>query len=466
MPALPDGTRRTFLRFTLLGAGSVVLAACGVRSTPDRAPIATAVSLPSPTVRPSPTQTSLPTATATLAPPPIPAMAKWRVTGYPFRALAGFDETMQRYMQQRNIPGGTLAVTRNGKLVLARGYTFSDDFNFTVQPTSLFRLASISKPITSAAVMQLVEQKKLELSATLTSLLKVTPPPGQRTDLRLEKITVLNLLQHLGGWDRDQSFDPMFRDEIIALALNVRLPIQQTHIMAYMAGQRLDNDPGTKFAYSNYGFMLLGRIVEKVAGQSYGDYVRANIFEPLRIQRAALAKSLLQSRLRDEVPYYSTWTGKTVMDNSGKIVPSPYGGFNIENMDSHGGWVMSAIDLVRFATAFDFPDSSPILTGNSIETIFAMPSVGASNGAYYGCGWEVRPIGNRGRNTWHNGSLPGTYTFLVRRFDGLNWAMLFNQRDNAADPNSSTYDQIDGMMHQAADAVTAWHNYDLFEEYL
>lgn len=461
-------TRREFLRYAALSASSIVLAACSAPAAiaPTLAPISPpSTPVPFAAIGSSPTITPLPAATATLVPPPTATAAKWRVSGYPFPSLAIFDETMAKYMQQRSIPGGALAITRNSKLVLARGYTFSDDLKFTVQPTSLFRLASISKPITSVALMQLVEQKKLDLNATLTSLVKFIPLAGQRLEPRLDKITVLNLLQHLGGWDRDRTFDPMFHDAAIARASNSQLPIGQTQIISYLANQPLDHDPGMKYAYSNFGYMLLGRIIERVAGQAYEEYVQSNIFAPLGIKRASLGRSLSGFRLPDEVPYYSIYTDQTVLDPSGNTVPSPYGSFNLENMDSHGAWVMSAIDLLRFAATFDDPNSSLILSHNSIETIFAAPSNTAIGSGYYGCGWMVRPVYGRGRTTSHNRTLAGTVTLLVRRYDGLNWAVLFNQRDDLSDRTGRTYGEIDGMLDQAADAVKSWHDYDLFGEY-
>src|SRR5436189_5086177 len=83
--------------------------------------------------------------------------------------------------------------------------------------------------------------------------------------------------------------------------------------------------------------------------------------------------------------------------------------------------------------------------------------------AYYGCGWMVRPVGSKGKaNYWHNGSLPGTSTLLVRRSDGLSWAAVFNQRsDDKKLPDTA----IDPALHRAADSVAAWPETDLFPQY-
>jgi hypothetical protein len=143
-------------------------------------------------------------------------------------------------------------------------------------------------------------------------------------------------------------------------------------------------------------------------------------------------------------------------------VMAPYGNFNVENMDSHGGWLASAVDLARFATAFDATGLYPVLTQATIDQIFAVPALGVSgDGSWYGCGWSVRTAG-AGLNTWHNGSLPGTSTLMVRRYDGLDWVVLFDQRD---DPSGLNYGDIDGALHTAADAVTRWPSGDLFPNY-
>jgi hypothetical protein len=133
-------------------------------------------------------------------------------------------------------------------------------------------------------------------------------------------------------------------------------------------------------------------------------------------------------------------------------------------MDSHGGWIASAIDLARFAVNVDRL-FTPALAGE----MYARPSApvgdepdGKPSAVYYGFGWEVRPIGTAGAsNRWHAGSLPGTFTLLVRRFDGLTWVVLFNQRSEGNTPSDT---DIDPALHRAADAVKVWPAGDLFPQ--
>lgn len=387
---------------------------------------------------------------------------QWRVTGQTAPSLVCFDTALRGFMQARNISCGGLAVTRNGRLMLARGYTWSSDSNLLVQPQTLFRIASITKPFTAAATMRLVQDGRLRLDQRLTDLITLTPPPGETADPRLADITVLRLLQHLGGWDSSVSGDPMFADAIIAEFLGIGLPIQIPHIITAATSLTLDHAPGTAYIYSNYGYCLLGRIIEAVSHQPYQTFVQQQVLAPLGIRHMHVGRSLLAFRDPNEVPYVSQFSDPTVFDNSGTLVPEPYGSFNLENLDSVGAWVGSPVELAHFAATFDNPNTSPILTPASIAQTFAVPEIGPQpDGAYYGCGWGVRPTSN-GRITWHTGSLPGTHTMVLRRDDGVNWAVLFNQRD---DPSGSSYDDIGPLLDQTASSVSFWPSYDLFRTY-
>jgi CubicO group peptidase (beta-lactamase class C family) len=390
----------------------------------------------------------------------------WRVTGGERPALAGFDRAIQDFMTARKITSASLAVTRESRLVYARGYSWDAPGGIAIGPTTPFRIASVSKPVTAAGVFRLVQAGKLKLSDKLVDLVKMEPLKGKKCDPRLKEITVLHLLQHRGGWDRDHSFDPMFRDREVAKQCGVDYPVGTQHIIRYMAGQPLDFDPGTRHVYSNFGYCLLGRVVEAASGVSYGEFLRDKVLSGLDIRGMTLGRTAFEKRLPGE-PYYRTADRRlypcVVQPGAPKTAPEPYGHWNIENMDAHGGWLASAVDLARFAAAFDSRSRLPLLKPDLVDQMFAPPTSGASaDGSYYGCGWMVRPVG-ASRNTWHSGSLPGTHTLLVRRHDGLNWVVLFNQRD---DPWSRLpYEPIDGLLHQAADAVREWPEDDLFKEY-
>jgi N-acyl-D-amino-acid deacylase len=257
----------------------------------------------------------------------------------------------------------------------------------------------------------------------------------------------------------------MFRSPAIVKELKVPPPARPDDIIQYMLRRPLDFEPGVKEVYSNFGYCLLGRVIEKVSGQSYEEYVRKEVLAPLGIQHMRLGATLPEKRAKGEVHYYvgKNATAPAVMGpRLSEPVPLPYGAWCLESMDAHGGWVASVPDLVRFAATFNDRRHCKILKPHSIETMFARPPGAAGkdkNGkprdAYYACGWEVRPIGDGGgANTWHSGSLDGTSTLLVRRHDGLTWAVLFNTREGAGEDEPAG--AIDPLVHEAADAVKNW----------
>ncbi|MDL4771692.1 MULTISPECIES: serine hydrolase domain-containing protein [Thermomonosporaceae] len=392
----------------------------------------------------------------------VAAARTWRVAGAAGTGLGGFDTAIKKLMQARNISCGSLAVMRKGRLIHARGYTWSDDAALSVQPTSLFRLGSLSKAVTATAVMRLVQDGRLSLSTPVTKLVDMTPPPGMTADPRLSSITVKRLLQHLGGWDRDITPDPTYQDRLTASALGVPLPVTKAHMVKYGAGLKLNHAPGSTYAYSNYGYLLLGQIIEKVSGMTYAAYVQQKVFAPLGITRTRPGRSLKSGRAPGEVPYFSQYTGKSVFDAAGTTVPAPYGSFNVENRTAMGGWLASAVDYVRFTKIFDL--TGGVLTKGSVDQVFAKPETGLnSGGSYYGFGWSVRDV-TGGKNTWHDGSLPGTSTIVTRRYDGVTWAVLFDQRD---DPSGLAYgyNEISAPLHGVANAITAWPTTDLFGKY-
>lgn len=369
--------------------------------------------------------------------------------------LKPFDEPMEAVLRQK-LPGGALAVVKDGRLVYAKGFGLADLENkVPVDATALFRIASLTKPITATAILKLVQDKKLDLDARAFSLTGLKPEGEAGIDPRLGEITVRHLLQHTGGWNRDKSGDPMFMVDQISSALGVPRPPNQTSIIKYMMGRPLDFDPGTRFAYSNFGYCVLGRIIEQTTGESYEAYVKKAVLAPMGITRMTLGRSLRENREKDEVTYYATGAkpAKPVFESlKVEFVQPPYGSFNLEAMDSHGGWLASVVDLVRFASSL-----GKVLDEKSLSVMFEKPSNAGNAPAFYACGWMVRPVGADHQNTWHTGGLPGTSSLLVRRHDGLTWAAVFNERLRD--------EKLDPALHRAADAVREWPKGDLFEKY-
>jgi N-acyl-D-amino-acid deacylase len=333
-----------------------------------------------------------------------------------------------------------------------------------VSPTSLFRIASVSKPITAVAILKLVQQEILSLDDTIVSFLELRKPK----DPRWKSVTVRHLLHHTGGWDSKASYDPIFHFRTITKDKQLSFPLSHQDLIEYMLDQSLDFEPGSKYAYSNFGYCLLGRIIEKATKTSYEKYVQEAIFQPLGITRPRIGKTLSEDRFPTEVEYHdaSDRKGTPVVATEESLVPWPYGAWDLGAMDSHGGWVASSTDLVRFACEFDPAKKKRALDSDLIQEMFSPPLEnveGHSPNVSYGYGWQVRTIDAKRKNVWHTGRLDGTAALLVRRHDGFHWAVLFNKAVNL----TGTYliDIVDPLMHKIVDSVKRWPSTDLFSDY-
>jgi len=346
----------------------------------------------------------------------VPAVAQdrqWTQTGEPVPGSEYVDEAVREFMQTWSVPGVSIAVYYQGRLVFARGYTWDSPEVEPVQPGSLFRIASMSKPITSVAIHQLIEQGQLSYDTLIVDVLDLEPPPGWEPDPWLEQVTIDHLLTHTGGWDREMTFDPMFRDTFFASVLGVDLPISKQDIATCMSGMAMQFAPGTRFAYSNYGYALLGMAIEEITGRDYSEWVAENVLQPIGVGRPRRGHTSRQELVPGEVAY--------------EVTPGeePYR-WNIENMDAHGGWILSAPDFLRFMSAlFEDPDNSPLLERASIE---AMVEVVPLSGDWsYARGWGAVELG--GQTTYgHGGSLPGTTTSGQWSSDGIGLVALINTR--------------------------------------
>lgn len=382
-------------------------------------------------------------------------------TGTYLPALGSFDETILTYMEAQHIPGAALAIVKDGRLIYARGFGYANrEEREPATPTSLFRLASVSKPITAVAIMTLVQAGKLKLETPVFPLLGLRPflLPGQTQDPRLDSITVRQLLEHSGGWDSAKSGDIMFKHFQIAAEMNIASPPDHASLIRWAMGRPLDFAPGAQFAYSNFGYCVLGRVIEKVSGLSYEKYVQTKVLAPADIHTMRIGMGRRSERFPQEVCYYDpeSQTDRSVFSADGDAaVPMPYAFASPQTMDAHGGWIASAVDIAHFMAKLDVPGEQPLLSPASVATMFARPEpplgldpAGAPSAAYYALGWQVRPVGHDDKaNTWHNGGMPGTSTLMVRLANGLSWVVLFNSRADGA---------IDGLLHKAAARVKEW----------
>src|SRR5688572_18651708 len=409
--------------------------------------------------------------------PPVttPAQPEIPISGAAVPGMGSYDQNIPALMRKYAIPGGAVAVLRDGKLIYARGFGYADVENKTpVQPDALFRIASVSKPITGVAIMKLVEEGKLTLDDRVAPFIAhLTAAQGATVDPRWEQITIRQLLNHTAGWDRNRpngGFDPMFRPAIAAAAVGAPAPASAETIIRYMKGLPLDFDPGTRHVYSNFGYAILGRVIERSSGMPYEEYVRARVLQPVGAHRTRLGRTRMSEALPGEVKYYMP--GEPGLGLAAPLVPSvfpgeatapiTYGGFYLEALDSHGGWVSSSVDLLRFLTGVDGrPNRPDILSAGLVVEMTSNGATGLCGGAcHYAGGWLVRPT--QGDATWwHGGSLPGTSTILVRSYHNFSWVALFNARSQTGNLDG----ELEAALWNALAQATSFPTHDLFSTF-
>ncbi|GIW24761.1 serine hydrolase [Meiothermus sp.] len=443
----------------------------------------------------------------TLCVPPAPTGTPNRpITGYSAASLEAYDRVIQRLLERYQIPGAALAVAKDGRLVLSRGYGFADvRTKEPVQPDALFRLASLSKPITAVAVLHLGESLVFQgvypdlnsfLNEKAFRFINIPPYGGQMADPRLKQITLRDLLQHSGGWHRGWAGDPMFRPTLSDIARAMRRPerLSSRELIAFMMSRKLQFAPGSRSAYSNLGYAVLGLVIEKLSGQPYESYVQT-MLRPLGIYSVRAGKTRLQERLKGEVRYYDFPGGplvRSVVD--GTLVNRPYGEFYLEAHTANGGLVASAPDLARLVVALEGLRGPPLLSREALHEMLRRPRLAQyeKTTRYYALGWGVRvpqpqpatpPLAvaagqgsSEPRNPpekpplvfslspeqleWsHDGAFAGSRTLLLRLPGGVVLAALFNSRPWN---DWSFIAELRRGLENATQMVQTWPDYDCF----
>lgn len=366
-------------------------------------------------------------------------------TGTQVPELRPFDQAMVKSMRKWKLPGGSLAVVREGKLVLARGYGYVDrKTKARVQPDSLFRIASLSKVITGAAMAKLMEDGAVTPGAqAMTFLLEIPGLEFTDADVRIWGITVEHLLHHRAGFDRAVTGDPMFGD----VAYQTR---NAQEIVKSRLNGPLQFEPGSRYNYSNFGYSVLGRIIEQASGQSYYSYVNDALLTPLGIKDLRLARSGADGRFPGEVRYHA------VKGESAYNLP-------MESLDSAGGWVASAPSLARLFAAMRGAPGLPELFSPEGRQRLAKrpPRVKKRKREWYGYGLYVN-ADDRGASWGHQGALPGTLTLAVWAPDGTLWVALFNGRPKKSDKAGAA---IGKAFWDAKHKTREWPSHDLSDRF-
>jgi uncharacterized protein (TIGR03437 family) len=407
------------------------------------------------------------------------------LTGQQSIALPQFDQLFQTTIAASNIPGATFALAYKGRLIFAHGYGCADTTsNLAIQPDSLMRVASVSKTFTAISILQLLQAGKLSLNDPVFTkwLSKFTPLAGKPVDPKVQQITIQELLQHTGGWDRNvahtyegQSYsEPTDLTNFIANEAGVGEPGTCADIIPAFLSVPLDHAPGTVYAYSNYGYCLLGQVVEAVSGIGYEQYVQQNILKPLGIGRQKLAATMISDAVNGEVTYYDKPGApliQSVFPFVAAKVSRPYGEKYLETLDSTGGWVTNSVDLVRFVEGVDGRHNGPLLTPATVSLMTTYtPAQGFTADSYYGLGFNMAP--NSGGIRWtKDGANAGVASYVTHSASGFSWAFILNSNPDygattgSEDLGPGVVTNLVNAVESMLGTVTAPATGDLYPQY-
>lgn len=372
-------------------------------------------------------------------------------TGFTSSYFAGFDQYMEDHVRAHGIRASSIAITKHGRLVHARGFTLAEPGATSTEPDSMYRIASCSKVLTGLMTNLLVQR-----GGTITRSTRIANYLGLATpypDFALA--TVQHGLQHQTGAGDFPSY-------AIADWLTTgtpQLPQPSWNNALFIAGHPLAFTPGTQSSYSNGGYYLLGEVIAQAAGKSYERFLREDLGAPLDVTRLWVSDSLVTLRKPGEVDYHNRELDITPseMHTDRRVMPIQYGGNGDDNLTRRaaaGGVVTSPVDYVRIlAGALDMGRDGGIFTQGTIDTMLAAPATGTTTI----CGFDHRVVRPNGVVAYDkDGQLWGSSGMVIYRSDGVAIAVF----DNLANTVANTT-----MLNDLADAVTFWPSYDLFPNF-
>ncbi|KJC44822.1 hypothetical protein UP09_14335 [Bradyrhizobium sp. LTSP885] len=341
------------------------------------------------------------------------------------------------FMKAYDVPGLSIAIAIKGRPAYDEAFGVADrETGEALTPQHRFRIASISKPVTSTGIFTLVEAGKLRLgdyvfgsNSILGKDYPTTPTPQSLMSTGasrsyVEQITIEHLLTHTTGTWGNQFRDPMFMNQDMKHRELINWTLEH---------MPLTNPPGETYAYSNFGYCVLGRVIEKLTGQSYEQYIKNNVLKRCGVADMQIAGNTLSDRATNEVKYYSQTGG------------DPYR-MNVARMDSHGGWIATPGDLTTLFVHIDgFKDTEQLLTDDSLRTM----STPSTANPRYAKGLFI----TANNNWWHSGLLDGTTTISVRTNGDFCWSAFTNTRSRDAGMSRA----LDQLVWQMTKAVPDWH---------
>jgi Beta-lactamase class C and other penicillin binding proteins len=313
------------------------------------------------------------------------------------------DDLVNEHLARTKLPAASIAVIQNGKVIKARGYGLADvEKKVPATEKTVYELGSITKQFTSTAIMMLVEEGKFRLDDKITGLLPGLPKAWSG-------VTVRHLLTHTSGIMGYTEL-PDF------MTLTVK---DATHeeVIKSVADKPMRFQPGEKWSYSNTGYFLLGMLIEKVTGKSYGAFLQERIFRPLRMTDTRV------NDLSAAIPNRAC--GYTIKGGAVEKAPAismtwPY---------SAGVLVSTVVDMAKWDAAVG---AGKLLKKSSWKEVWTPVKLNDGSTHPYGFGWAVGTV-NGHQSVGHGGGIPGFTTDYVRYpDDGLSVVVLTNS--NSTNP--------------------------------
>jgi CubicO group peptidase (beta-lactamase class C family) len=296
------------------------------------------------------------------------------------RALVHYvDSVATVAVAEHRTAGVSVAVVKNGRTILAKGYGFADlENDVPATPETVYRIGSITKQFTSAAIMRLVEQGKLSLDDTLQKLLPNFPTQGNR-------VTVRHLLNHTSGIKSYTSLGPKW-------ARVVRLDLAPDSVVALFANEPFDFKPGDAYRYNNSGYFLLGMIIEKLSGKPYGQYLQDEFFTPLNLKSTLYCDQA--PLIRHRAQGYATQPGGKFINAEPLSMTQPY---------AAGSLCSTVNDLVVWTQALS---SGKVVSPASYRLMTTPGTLKDGKPITYGFGLGTGTLGGH-RQVSHNGGING-----------------------------------------------------------
>lgn len=313
---------------------------------------------------------------------------------------AAIDAYIHAEMQRRQIPGLALLIVRDGNILRAQGYGFANlELKVPVRPETIFQSGSMGKQFTAMAVMMLVEQGKLSLDDPLTKFFPDAPASWKQ-------VKVKNLLSHTGGFgDYPEHFD-------------MRRDYTEAQLLKIVEGIPLAYAPGTKWAYSNLGYLTLGILIHKVSGQFYGDFLHDRVFAPLGMTSTRIMSEA--DLIPNRAAGYRLVKGE--LKNQEWVSPTL-------NTTADGSLYFNILDLAKWDAALREGKLISRASYDQMWTPFKLAN-GLPNPDGYGFGWFIHDEKGH-RLIEHEGAWQGFNTNISRYVDDQLTIVILTNLDGA-----------------------------------